>query len=63
MIAHRLSTVLAADLILVLAGGALVEQGTHFELVAHDGLYADLYRRQFRDAGTAPAPRWATVPG
>jgi ATP-binding cassette subfamily B protein len=47
VIAHRLSTVLAADVILVLDRGRLVERGTHAELVRHAGLYADLYERQF----------------
>lgn len=46
-IAHRLSTVLAADLIVVLDQGRIVESGTHAELIAHEGLYASLYRRQF----------------
>ncbi len=46
-IAHRLSTILAADLILVLDEGQLVESGTHVELLAHNGLYARLYREQF----------------
>src|SRR6266851_167615 len=47
VIAHRLSTVLAADVILVFDGGRLVERGTHWELVRQGGLYADLYQRQF----------------
>ena len=53
MIAHRLSTVLAADVILVLEKGRLVEQGTHFELLAKNGLYSRLYQRQF-ESGTLP---------
>lgn len=51
VIAHRLSTILAADKILVLDGGQVVEQGTHSELQALGGLYADLYRTQFREKG------------
>jgi ATP-binding cassette subfamily B protein len=47
VIAHRLSTVLAADLILVFDHGRLVERGTHAELVRLGGLYADLYERLF----------------
>lgn len=47
VIAHRLSTVLAADVILVLEHGRLVEQGTHPELLALNGLYTRLYERQF----------------
>jgi ATP-binding cassette subfamily B protein len=47
VIAHRLSTVREADLILVLDHGRIVERGTHNELVAAGGLYAELYRTQF----------------
>jgi ATP-binding cassette subfamily B protein len=46
-IAHRLSTIIAADVIFVLERGKLVEQGTHAELLARSGLYAELYRQQF----------------
>lgn len=52
VIAHRLSTVLAADSILVIDDGKLVERGTHSELVARDGLYAHLYETQFQSMGT-----------
>lgn len=62
VIAHRLSTVRAADLILVVEGGRIVERGTHAALLAANGRYADLYRTQFRvdasderDTLTAPS--------
>jgi ATP-binding cassette subfamily B protein len=48
VIAHRLSTILAADVILVLDRGQIVERGTHAELLARGGLYADLYETQFK---------------
>lgn len=46
IIAHRISTLQHADQIIVLDGGTVAEHGTHDELVAQDGIYADLYRRQ-----------------
>lgn len=55
VIAHRLSTVRAADLILVVEGGRIVERGTHFELLANRGRYAELYETQFGAQETAAA--------
>ncbi|GAA2653990.1 ABC transporter ATP-binding protein [Streptomyces lunalinharesii] len=55
VIAHRLSTVRAADLILVVEGGRIVERGTHDTLLAADGRYAELYRTQFAGASTGAA--------
>ena len=49
VIAHRLSTVRAADLIAVIDDGRVVEQGRHAELLTRGGLYADLYRTQFAE--------------
>jgi ATP-binding cassette, subfamily B, bacterial len=62
VIAHRLSTVRAADQILVVDGGQIAERGTHDELLAAGGVYAGLYRTQFapqaalRFAGPGPGP-------
>ncbi len=50
VIAHRLSTIRDADLILVMEDGAIVEQGTHDELLDADGAYARLYNSQFTEA-------------
>jgi ATP-binding cassette subfamily B multidrug efflux pump len=47
VIAHRLSTIRNADLILVMNDGDIVEQGTHADLLARGGFYADLYNSQF----------------
>ncbi|WP_093771083.1 ABC transporter ATP-binding protein [Streptomyces sp. yr375] len=55
VIAHRLSTVRAADLILVVESGRIVERGTHDELLAAGGRYAELYRTQFEDPETTEA--------
>jgi ATP-binding cassette subfamily B protein len=56
MIAHRLSTIRRADRILVMDDGCIVEQGTHAELVAADGLYAGLWAAQGGAARPSPTP-------
>ena len=53
MIAHRLSTVRNADLILVVKDGKIVEQGTHMDLLSAKGYYYDLYTRQYQEEVTA----------
>lgn len=50
VIAHRLSTIVKADMIVVLERGVVTEQGAHADLLKYDGLYARLYREQFRVA-------------
>jgi ATP-binding cassette subfamily B protein len=46
VIAHRLSTIVGADEIIVLDQGAIVERGTHYQLLAQNGLYASMWNRQ-----------------
>ena len=53
MIAHRLSTVRNADLILVVRNGRIVEQGTHTQLLEQRGYYHELYTRQYEEEATA----------
>jgi ABC-type multidrug transport system fused ATPase/permease subunit len=61
-IAHRLSTIRDAHKILVLKGGVVAEQGTHDELMAINGIYADLYRVQFEDQTKASATKAPAEP-
>ena len=56
VIAHRLSTIRDADLILVMEDGAIVEQGTHAQLLQREGHYYELYESQFRAALTSDEP-------
>ena len=49
LVAHRLSTIQEADVILVMRDGNIVEQGTHKELLAKNGFYAEIYNSQFQE--------------
>jgi ABC-type multidrug transport system fused ATPase/permease subunit len=49
VVAHRLATILQADRILVMEKGQILESGNHAELIAKEGLYANLYQKQFKD--------------
>jgi len=65
IIAHRLSTIRNASLILVMNEGDIVEQGTHEELLARGGFYAELYKSQFEAAeveDSAPVPLYRSSP-
>lgn len=55
VIAHRLSTIVDADLIYVIDNGTVAEQGSHAELIAHEGIYAKLYAMQFSENETVSA--------
>ncbi|MEL7098945.1 MAG: ABC transporter ATP-binding protein, partial [Pseudomonadota bacterium] len=71
VIAHRLSTIIGADKIAVMDRGCVVDEGTHEELLARGGIYADLYRLQFQDgkqvidagAAEAIAGQWDATGG
>ena len=56
VIAHRLSTIQNADKIVVMERGEIADQGTHEELLERGGIYADLYRLQFKDGKTLVDP-------
>jgi ABC-type multidrug transport system fused ATPase/permease subunit len=58
VIAHRLSTVRRADLILLMEDGRIVERGTHDELMLSRGIYYDMVLRQAESQGEAAAALW-----
>jgi ATP-binding cassette, subfamily B, multidrug efflux pump len=55
VIAHRLSTIREVDRILVMQRGQVIEDGTHLQLLKNNGVYAQLYRRQFEEIATEPS--------
>ena len=57
VVAHRLSTVRHCDRILLVDNGRIAEGGTYEELLAHDGLFAELVKRQMLEAGAASSGR------
>ena len=62
VVAHRLSTIEGADVILVMDKGQIVEQGSHQELLKQDGAYSRLYNMQFKDAEVVEIqPEWVNA--
>ena len=53
VVAHRLSTITSADIILVMNKGQIIEQGTHAELLKKKGFYANLYNSQFEKSNAS----------
>jgi ATP-binding cassette subfamily B protein len=65
VIAHRLSTVMGADQILVMDDGRIVERGTHAQLLAEEGRYAHMWRLQLQEpahSGAQPVVSWRSDP-
>jgi ATP-binding cassette, subfamily B, bacterial MsbA len=60
IIAHRLSTVLRADRVVVIDRGRIIEEGSHADLLAHEGVYSRLFRGQFRDPETSGSAVFST---
>lgn len=58
IVAHRLSTVINADIIAVVKGGQIIDQGTHSELMKRGGFYASLVSRQMMDEGEEKEVSW-----
>ncbi|HLE57334.1 MAG TPA: hypothetical protein VJB15_09635, partial [Rhodothermia bacterium] len=59
IIAHRLSTVLRADRVVVVDRGRILEQGTHADLLASEGVYSRLFRGQFRETISVTTPAFS----